>query len=112
MEHGTDERLNRRGVSRRIFLGGITDLLRVLDDSPRLWGAYFSEGAICVMRREPKSIDLVLHNPGLHRLICSRIVVGWGSEVLEAAGATVIENVHHRCALDGASSCGYRIRWR
>jgi hypothetical protein len=105
-------RIGRAEVHYRIFLGGITDLTRVLDDSPRLWGAYFSEGAMCVMRREPQSIELVLHNPGLHRLICGQIVVGWGSEVLEAAGVEIVENVHHRCALDGHSSCGYRIRWR
>jgi hypothetical protein len=67
---------------------------------------------MCVMRREPKSIDLVLHNPGLHRLVCSQIVVGWGSEVLESSGARIVENRHHRCALDGSTSCAYRIRWR
>jgi hypothetical protein len=105
-------RIARAEVHYRIFLGGISDLTQVLDDSPRLWNAYFSEGAMCVMRREPKSIELVLHNPGLHRLICSQIVVGWGSEVLAAAGVHVIENRHHRCALNGSSSCAYRIRWR
>jgi hypothetical protein len=105
-------RIARAEVHYRIFLGGVSDLTRVLDDAPRLWGAYFSEGAMCVMRRAPQAIELVLHNPGLPRVICSEIVVGWGSEVLETAGATVLENVHHRCALDGSSSCAYRIRWR
>lgn len=104
-------RIARAEIRHRIFIGS-RDLGRVLDDSPRLWSAYFSEGAICVMKSGLETMELVLHNPGVHRLVCSEVVVGWGTEILAAAGAAVVENEHYRCVRDGSSSCGYRLRWR
>jgi hypothetical protein len=105
-------RIARAEIHHRIFIDPGNDLLHVLDDSPRLWSAYFSDGAFCVLGAGGDTIELALHNPGLHRLVCREVVVGWGNEILEAAGATVVENEHYRCVLDGDSTCRYRVRWR
>jgi hypothetical protein len=105
-------RVARAEIHHRIFIAGQTDLARVIEDAPRLWSHYFSDGAMVVMKSGKKGIDLVLHNPGVNRMVCSQLVVGWGSEILECAGLTLVENIHHRCTHDGASTCAYRVRWR
>jgi hypothetical protein len=105
-------RIARAEIHHRIFLHDLADLGRALDESPRLWNAYFSEGAIRVTRRRSDELDLALDNPGVHRMVCGELVVGWGSEILEAAGATIVENTHHRCVARGDGACAYRIRWR
>jgi hypothetical protein len=87
------------------------DPARILEQSTRLWSEHYSEGRIEVDDRGDRSMKLVLTNPGVHRMVCTETVPGWGLQAIRLAGARDARVEHVVCVHHGFSRCEYVVEW-
>jgi len=84
----------------------------LLGQAGRLWQEYNSEGSMEVVERATKGLRIVTHAPpGVPRIFCAGLIVGWGSAAIEAAGGKVKRVEHATCVHDGFSNCEYIVEW-
>lgn len=88
-----------------------TDPSRILDQAARLWSEHYSEGRLEVAERGKQSVKLVLTNPGVHPIVCSETVPGWGVCAIGLAGAGAPRANHVLCVRQGFSHCEYVVEW-
>jgi hypothetical protein len=84
---------------------------RVLDQCARLWAEHYSEGRLEVEERGHDSFKIVLVNPGVHWMVCSETVPGWGERAIVLAGARSARAEHVLCVRKGFSHCEYVVDW-
>jgi len=87
------------------------DPARVLEQATRLWSEHYSEGRIEVGERGTRSMKMVLTNPGVHRMVCSETVPGWGTHAISLAGAKEPRAEQVFCVHHGFSHCEYLVEW-
>ena len=108
--------LGRRSAQQDIkFYHSITmafiDPARVLEQATRLWSEHYSEGRIEVGERGRNSMKMVLDNPGVHRIVCSESVPGWGAYAIGLAGAKEPRAEQVFCVHHGFARCEYLVEW-
>jgi hypothetical protein len=59
-----------------------------------------------------RSVKIRLDNPGVDRIVCAEIVVGWGVQAVEETRSKVLRAEQVHCVHDGFSRCEYLITWK
>ncbi len=111
--HQLGRRIARGNI--KFFLSLVVPLLSpatVLSQASPLWKEYYSAGAMHVADEGHKSIKIRLDNPGVDRMVCAEIVVGWGVEAVEQTRSKVVRAEQVHCVHDGFARCEYVLTWR
>jgi hypothetical protein len=87
------------------------DPARVLEQCARLWEEHYSEGRLEVVDRGTRGVKVALTNPGVHPMVCSETVPGWGEWAIGLAGAKNPRAQHFLCVRQGFSRCEYVVEW-
>ncbi|HZS37203.1 MAG TPA: hypothetical protein VFF06_10265 [Polyangia bacterium] len=111
--HQLGRRIARGNI--KFFLSLVVPLLSpltVLSQASPLWKEYFSAGAMHVVDEGHHAVKITLDNPGVDRIVCGEIVVGWGVQAVEETRAKVVRAEQVHCVHEGFSRCEYVVTWR
>ena len=99
-----------RDLYRRMVKPG--DLKETLRASSALWRTFHDTGELRISLEEPtRAVASVRGYAATAREMC-RVISGYVSEVVSAAGIGDIKVTKIACTLDGAPECRWRMTWR
>lgn len=86
-----------------------SDPARVLEQCAQLWSEHYSDGQLEIEDRGHRSYKFALRNPGVHWMVCSEVVPGWGEQAIILAGAKRAHVEHVLCVRKGFKQCEYVV---